>query len=419
MISPNQDGLQTIIYNKCEFSEGIWILKRWPAVRMNGMVMSCHVTSRHVLPSWWFHIFCGFQFSIANRWMTTLFIGHRSWTHQPIPIRGWDLCPLCQFAYAAYAWNGSLGGWVTVANNIKGPGAPGRSHSLNSWSPVCKPSWTSLGGLGSSDDPWWLVMVVVVVVVVVVAVLGWVGPRSTRNRPSLDDGGNCPIPRPWLSQTAPAIRSPAATWRISTTWSTFGGSGVARCRRCQCHVGPRRWKVREPQIDSPRLSVEGGGKTWQTSPDKLEDDPDGLLWYISCLLDSGQIRTHQVYMDAVFFPRAVKDPLVLAQEGWHYEIEKKDDPLTFKGGDLGGNITVSLKSLKRRLWSSARQDTWGGSSLRLIISWRCEADARWYKGGGRTMRKTVENSDWIQYAYTQTHTHIYIYILYINKYIYI
>ena len=45
---------------------------------------------------------------------------------------------------------------------------------------------------------------------------------------------------------------------------------------------------------------------------------------------------YQVYMDAVFFPRAVNDPLVLAQEGWHYEIEKKDDPLTFKGGDLGG-----------------------------------------------------------------------------------
>ena len=46
-------------------------------------------------------------------------------------------------------------------------------------------------------------------------------------------------------------------------------------------------------------------------------------------------------MDAVFFPRAVNDPLVLAQEGWHYEIEKKDDPLTFKGGDLRGNIKVS------------------------------------------------------------------------------
>ena len=43
----------------------------------------------------------------------------------------------------------------------------------------------------------------------------------------------------------------------------------------------------------------------------------------------------QVYLDAVFFPRALNDPRVLAQEGWHYEIEKKDDPLTFKGPRQG------------------------------------------------------------------------------------
>ncbi|CAN0105647.1 unnamed protein product, partial [Sphacelaria rigidula] len=38
-----------------------------------------------------------------------------------------------------------------------------------------------------------------------------------------------------------------------------------------------------------------------------------------------------VYLDAVFFPRAVKDPQVMQQEGWHYELENKDDPLTYKG----------------------------------------------------------------------------------------
>lgn len=38
-----------------------------------------------------------------------------------------------------------------------------------------------------------------------------------------------------------------------------------------------------------------------------------------------------VYLDAVLHPRAVSDPSVLAQEGWHYEIEKPEDPLTFKG----------------------------------------------------------------------------------------
>lgn len=38
-----------------------------------------------------------------------------------------------------------------------------------------------------------------------------------------------------------------------------------------------------------------------------------------------------VYLDAVLHPRAKKDPMVLAQEGWHYELEDPDAPLTFKG----------------------------------------------------------------------------------------
>ena len=38
-----------------------------------------------------------------------------------------------------------------------------------------------------------------------------------------------------------------------------------------------------------------------------------------------------VYMDAVLHPRAVKDSNVHAQEGWHLELENKEDPLTYKG----------------------------------------------------------------------------------------
>ncbi|KAL7574785.1 hypothetical protein ACA910_010630 [Epithemia clementina (nom. ined.)] len=38
-----------------------------------------------------------------------------------------------------------------------------------------------------------------------------------------------------------------------------------------------------------------------------------------------------VYADAVFHPRAVNDPNVHAQEGWHLELENKEDPLTYKG----------------------------------------------------------------------------------------
>lgn len=31
-----------------------------------------------------------------------------------------------------------------------------------------------------------------------------------------------------------------------------------------------------------------------------------------------------VYLDAVLHPRCVKDPLVFAQEGWHYELDDKE-----------------------------------------------------------------------------------------------
>ena len=38
-----------------------------------------------------------------------------------------------------------------------------------------------------------------------------------------------------------------------------------------------------------------------------------------------------VYLDAVLHPRAKRDPTVLAQEGWHYELEDVEAPLTYKG----------------------------------------------------------------------------------------
>lgn len=38
-----------------------------------------------------------------------------------------------------------------------------------------------------------------------------------------------------------------------------------------------------------------------------------------------------VYLDAVLHPRAVKDPMVLQQEGWHYELEDPSKPLSYKG----------------------------------------------------------------------------------------
>ena len=43
-----------------------------------------------------------------------------------------------------------------------------------------------------------------------------------------------------------------------------------------------------------------------------------------------------VYLDAVLSPRAKRDPTVFAQEGWHYELDAAEEPLTYKGAVFRG-----------------------------------------------------------------------------------
>jgi Zn-dependent M16 (insulinase) family peptidase len=38
-----------------------------------------------------------------------------------------------------------------------------------------------------------------------------------------------------------------------------------------------------------------------------------------------------VYLDAVFHPRCISDPKVFEQEGWHYELDKPGEDVTYKG----------------------------------------------------------------------------------------
>ena len=55
-----------------------------------------------------------------------------------------------------------------------------------------------------------------------------------------------------------------------------------------------------------------------------------------------------VYLDAVLHPRATNDDLVLQQEGWHYELEKPDDPLVFKGVVITNMATSTVPCQRTR-----------------------------------------------------------------------
>ena len=59
--------------------------------------------------------------------------------------------------------------------------------------------------------------------------------------------------------------------------------------------------------------------------------PDRTCYPVASMNIKDFYNLVDVYLDAVLYPRALKDPRVLAQEGWHYAMEAISDPLTYKG----------------------------------------------------------------------------------------
>lgn len=59
--------------------------------------------------------------------------------------------------------------------------------------------------------------------------------------------------------------------------------------------------------------------------------PDRTLYPVASCNDKDFQNLVSVYLDAVFFPRVLKEKRIFMQEGWHYELENADSPVTYNG----------------------------------------------------------------------------------------
>lgn len=88
--------------------------------------------------------------------------------------------------------------------------------------------------------------------------------------------------------------------------------------------------------------------------------PDKTMYPIASRNDKDFINLMDVYMDAVLHPNIYDRPEILMQEGWHYELEKKDDPLTYKGvvyNEMKGAFSSPEQVLFRKIQQSLYPDT--------------------------------------------------------------
>eukprot|EP00607_Mallomonas_marina_P007288 CAMPEP_0182417672 /NCGR_PEP_ID=MMETSP1167-20130531/2113_1 /TAXON_ID=2988 /ORGANISM="Mallomonas Sp, Strain CCMP3275" /LENGTH=1082 /DNA_ID=CAMNT_0024591379 /DNA_START=84 /DNA_END=3332 /DNA_ORIENTATION=+ len=87
--------------------------------------------------------------------------------------------------------------------------------------------------------------------------------------------------------------------------------------------GSRKFPVKEPFVDLMKGSLNTFLNAFTY--------PDRTCYPVASMNKKDFYNLIQVYLDAVFHPRAINDEQVLQQEGWHYELEDISKPLTYKG----------------------------------------------------------------------------------------
>lgn len=87
--------------------------------------------------------------------------------------------------------------------------------------------------------------------------------------------------------------------------------------------GSRKFPLKEPFVELAKGSLNTflNAITW----------PDKTMYPVASRNDQDFHNLMDVYLDAVFYPDCLKNPQILMQEGWHYELEDKNAPITYKG----------------------------------------------------------------------------------------
>lgn len=100
-------------------------------------------------------------------------------------------------------------------------------------------------------------------------------------------------------------------------------TGVPHILEHSVLCGSRKYKTKDPFVQL----LQGSLQTFLNA----FTYPDRTCYVVASQNTKDFYNLINVYADAVFHPRAISDPMVHAQEGWHLELEDVEEPLTYKG----------------------------------------------------------------------------------------
>ncbi|RDY25743.1 insulinase family protein [Romboutsia weinsteinii] len=100
-------------------------------------------------------------------------------------------------------------------------------------------------------------------------------------------------------------------------------TGVMHILEHSVLCGSRKFPTKEPFVEL----VKGSLNTFLNAMTYS----DKTIYPIASQNDKDFFNLMDVYLDAVFYPNIYKTKEILMQEGWHYDLENKEEELTYKG----------------------------------------------------------------------------------------
>ncbi len=127
-------------------------------------------------------------------------------------------------------------------------------------------------------------------------------------------------------------------------------TGIPHIMEHSVLCGSRKYPVKEPFVEL----MKGSLNTFLNAMTY----PDKTCYPVASQNVQDFENLIDVYLDSVFFPRL--NPYTLMQEGWHYELEAPDQPLSYKGvvfNEMKGAYSQPENVLDEQIQSSLFPDT--------------------------------------------------------------
>ncbi|MCD8067633.1 MAG: insulinase family protein, partial [Lachnospiraceae bacterium] len=129
-------------------------------------------------------------------------------------------------------------------------------------------------------------------------------------------------------------------------------TGVPHILEHSVLCGSREFPVKDPFIELAKGSLNTflNAMTY----------PDRTLYPVASCNDTDFQNLMHIYLDAVFFPNIYHEENIFRQEGWHYEMESPEAPLTVNGvvyNEMKGAFSSADEVFSREIMNSLYPDT--------------------------------------------------------------